>query len=66
MDPAELKKLRSKQRKAAKKAEQNKAEERKKEEKKAEHQKAKSGGNTVCNSTVTFLMLSDGRENSEF
>nr|XP_045626125.1 N-alpha-acetyltransferase 15, NatA auxiliary subunit-like [Procambarus clarkii] len=46
MDPAELKKLRSKQRKAAKKAEQNKAEEKKKEEKKAEHQKAKSGGNT--------------------
>lgn len=47
LDPAELKKLRSKQRKAAKKAEQNKAEEKKKEEKKAEHQKSKSGGNTV-------------------
>ncbi|XP_069977834.1 N-alpha-acetyltransferase 15, NatA auxiliary subunit [Penaeus vannamei] len=45
MDPAELKKLRSKQRKAAKKAEQSKAEEKRREEKKAEYQKYKSGGN---------------------
>ena len=48
MDPAELKKLRSKQRKAAKKAEQNKVEEKKKEDK-----KSKSGGNPV---SVIFLI----------
>lgn len=61
LDPAELKKLRSKQRKAAKKAEQNKAEEKKKEEKKAEHQKSKSGGNTVwdyyCVAALTVYNL---------
>ncbi|KAK3861210.1 hypothetical protein Pcinc_032785 [Petrolisthes cinctipes] len=46
LSPAELKKLRSKQRKAAKKLEQSKAEVKRKEERKLEHKSKSGGGNT--------------------